>query len=323
MSIRRVLLVGGAGFVGSHLAHALSARGIELRIPTRRVERARHLALLPTADVVGADVSDPAALDALSRDVDAVVNLVGVLHSPEGVPYGPAFAHAHVDIAGSVAEAAKRNGVQRLLHVSALGAASDAPSGYQRSKAAGEAAVRSAFGTAGLSILRPSVMFGPGDSFLRLFGQLARRFPVLPLAGASARFQPVYVGDAVAVMLRALDDVNAQGQCLTLVGPQVYTLEELVDYAARQVGCPRRIIALPEGLGMLQARLMELAPEPVMSRDNLRSMRQDNIAPDTPLPYGVTATRLEAVAPRYLADVSVRAGYSPIRTRARRGEGWY
>ena len=316
MTPTRVVLVGGTGFVGSAIANRLSAAGVGVLVPTRRRSRAAHLLLLPTVEVVEADVHDPATLARLFAGADAVVNLVGVLHSPPGRPWGVAFERAHVELPKRIVAACDAAGVRQLVHVSALGADADGPSEYQRSKAAGEAAVRAA--RCAWTILRPSVIFGHGDSFLNLFAGLARIFPLLPLAGANARFQPVWVEDVADVVWRSLTDPAAAGQTWELAGPHTYTLRELVRYVSTLVGHPRPVLALPEALAMLQARLMELAPQPLMSRDNVRSMRVDNVARGAPLPFGLEPTPLEAIAPLWLGKAGTRAQLDPFRRNANR-----
>ena len=318
MKLKRVVLIGGSGFVGSAIANRLCKAGIEVLIPTRRRSRAGHMLLLPNTQVVEADVHDPATLANLFAGADAVVSLVGILHSRSGTPYGPDFARAHVELPKKIVAACRAAGVSRLVHVSALGADVDGPSEYQRSKAAGEAAIRSTGADLAWTILRPSVIFGRGDSFLNLFADLARSFPVLPLAGAKAQFQPVYVEDVAEVVWRSLQDPGSAGQIFELAGPTVYTLRQLVEYVSALVGCPRPIIPLCESLGLLQARLMELAPQPLMSRDNVRSMRAPNVASGAPLPFGLRPTPLEAVVPGWLGAQSSRARYYPFRRHARR-----
>lgn len=315
---RRVVLIGGSGFVGSAIANRLSASGTLVLIPTRRRSRAGHVLLLPTIDVVEADVHDPATLSRLFSGADAVVNLVGILHSRGGDPYGPDFANAHVELPKKIVTACRAAGVRRLVHISALGASAEGPSEYLRSKAAGEAAIRSTGSDLDWVILRPSVMFGRNDRFLNMFADLAGLFPVLPLAGADARFQPVYVEDVAEVVVRALSTPEAAGQIYELAGPTVYTLRELVKYVCEVTGRKRAILALPASLGALQARLMELAPQPLMSRDNLRSMEVDNVVSGTPLPFGLTPTAVEEVVPTWLGTDGQRAFYYPFRRYARR-----
>lgn len=301
-----VLLIGGSGFVGTVVAARLTKEGWALRVPTRRQSNARHLLVLPAAEVVDADVFDDAALDRLMRGVDAVVNLVGVLHSPPGDPYGPAFARAHVELPKRLVAACARNGVSRLVHISALGADADGPSEYQRSKAAGEAVIRGADASLGWTILRPSVIFGEGDSFLNLFANLAKLTPVMPLGGANTHFQPVWVEDVARVVSACLQRRDSIDECYTVAGPTRYTLRELVRYAGALGGRTPWVIPAPEGVAMVQARLLELAPQPMMSRDNVRSMRVNNVAVGAPLPFGMTPTPLEAVAPEYLREPTRR-----------------
>ncbi len=318
MNPRRVVIIGGTGFIGSAIANRLTAAGVSVLIPTRRRSRAGHVLLLPNAEVVEADVHDPAALVGLFAGADAVINTVGVLHSRPGSPYGPGFARAHVELPQKIVAACRTAGVRRLVHISALGADADGPSEYQRSKAAGEAAIRSTGADLDWTILRPSVVFGRGDRFLNLFAELARTFPVLPLAGAKTRFQPVYVEDVAEVMWRCLTEPDSAGQIYALAGPTTYSLRELVEYVSALIDRPRPVIPLPEGLAMVQARLMELAPHPLMSRDNVRSMRVDNVASGAPLPFGLQPTALEAVVPGWLGEGGGRARYYPFRRSARR-----
>lgn len=304
MEYSSVLVIGGSGFIGCHVVSELAKIGRHVIVPTRRLEPAKHLIVLPTVDVVLADVHDDATLAGLLRDVDAVINLVGILHSRPAhgdAPYGPDFAKAHVELPRRLAAACAANGVHRLLHVSALGADPQGPSMYQRSKAAGEAAVLSEPSVA-VTIFRPSVVFGEDDHFLNLFAALQKRFPLMPLACADARFQPVYVEDVARAIVQSLDNLRLAGKVIELAGPKVYTLRELVQLAGRYSGHPRRVIALSESMGRLQARLMEHLPGgPLMSRDNLDSMKVDNVSsspvdPDlrwAPVP-------LEVVAPKYL-----------------------
>ncbi len=317
--MKQVVLIGGSGFVGKAIANRLSEAGFKLLVPTRRRSRAAHLLVLPTIEVVEANVFDRATLARLLTGADAVISLVGVLHSKPGTPYGPDFARAHVELPALIAQTCAEVGVPRLIHISALGASADGPSEYQRSKAAGEAAI-TAHSTPEWTILRPSVIFGRDDSFLNLFAGLAKLFPVLPLAGANARFQPVYVDDVARAVQHCLTHPDTAGQIHELAGPHTYTLRELVEYVCQLVGKKRIIFPLSERLAMLQARLMELAPTPLMSRDNVRSMRADNVASGPAQPFGFEPTPLEAVAPAYIGQQHVRGGYYESRHRAGRGE---
>ena len=298
---RSILLIGGSGFIGTHIASRLADAGCRVIVPTRRQARARHLLVLPTVQVVEADVYDAAQLDRLLSECDAVINLVGVLHSRPGQPWGPAFERAHVELPRRLVQACRRKGVTRLLHMCALGAAADGPSMYQRSKAEGEKIVLGS----GLDVtsFRPSVVFGPEDQFLNLFAQLQRWLPVMALGGAEAKFQPVFVGDVADAFVRALDDPASCGKTYELVGPHVYTLRELVRLAGVYSGHPRAIIAMPERVARLQAWLFEQLPgQPLMSRDNVDSMKADNVASGQyPVPPHWHPQPLEAVAPDYLA----------------------
>lgn len=321
MTYRTVLVVGGSGFVGSHLVAQLAARmGREILVPSRRYERARDLLLLPTVTLIEADVNDDATLARLLPGVDAVINLAGVLHSAagkSGAPYGPAFARTHVELPKRLVAACARHGVRRYLHMSALGAAADAPSMYLRSKAAGELAAVSQPALA-TTIFRPSVIFGPEDHFLNRFASLQKIFPVMPLGGAEARFQPVYVEDVAQAFITALETDATIGQTYELAGPAIYTLRELVVLAGIWSGHPRPVFGLPPALARLQAWLLELLPgEPLMSRDNFDSMQVDNVAAGPMAPVlGIEPVALEAVAPYYLTGRMPRDGYSNARRKA-------
>lgn len=297
-----VLVIGGSGFIGAHIVSRLAASGHQVIVPTRRLPRARHLLVLPTVQVVEADIYDEATLNRLIGQVDAVINLVGVLHSKPGHPWGPQFERAHVELPRRIAQACIQQGVKRCLHMGALGAASDAPSMYQRSKAAGEHLMRT---TPELDVtsFRPSVVFGPEDQFLNVFARMQAVLPVMVLGGADAKFQPVFVGDVAQAFVDALDDPHSFGKVYELVGPQVYTLRELVRLAGSYAGHARPLIALPSSLARLQAFLLEHMPGgPIMSRDNLDSMKADNVASgDYTLPPSWDPTSLEAVAPHYLS----------------------
>jgi NADH dehydrogenase len=301
--LKNILIIGGTGFLGSAITREIARRPTSadfcLTLPTRRRERTKHLAVLPTANIVDANVHDPATLERLMRDQDAVISLVGVLKGGEGEPYGPGFARAHAELPAKIAAAAKATGVQRVLHVSALKVAADAPSGYLRSKAAGEAALQAA--GLDLTIFRPSVIFGQGDSFLTLFAGMAKIAPFFPLACADARFQPVWVDDVVAAVVDSLERPQSIGQSYDLCGPKVYALRELVSYAAAIGGHPRLVFGIPDAIAWLQAWAMEFIPNGPMTRDNIRSMRIDSVCDSgCSLPFGRVATPLEAVAPTYL-----------------------
>ena len=320
MKNENFLVVGGSGFVGRHLVAALAARGARVTVPTRRRERAKHLILLPTVEVLECDPGDEYALERLARGRDAVINLVGVLHSRRGGErgpndYGPDFAAAHVELPRALVSACRDAGVQRLLHMSALGASPSAPSEYLRSKGLGERAVLDADDLAGC-VFRPSVIFGPDDHFLNLFATLAGLAPVLPLACPEARFQPVYVGDVVAAFLAALGSRDARGS-YDLGGPKEYTLRELVKVVCRTTGRVRLVIGLPDAAAWLQAAVMEQLPGPLITRDNLRSMQVPNVTA-SPLPFGLVPTALEAAAPSWLAPAGPRERYPVLRWRARR-----
>lgn len=321
----KILVVGGSGFVGRHLVAALAASGVEVTVPTRRLERAKPLLLLPTVCVVEADVGAANTLARLAGGHDALINLAGVLHSRRGRPdergphdYGPDFAHAHVEVAQAAVAACRASGVKRLLHMSALGASRDAPSEYLRSKGVAQEAVLAAEDLA-VTVFRPSVIFGPDDRFLNLFTELAAIFPVLPLGSPQARFQPVYIGDVVRAYIAALARPETAGKRYDLCGPKVYTLRELVEYACRVSGRRRVVIGLSDNLSVLQARLMELSPRPLMTRDNVRSMQVPSVCGDCePLPFALVPTPLEAVVPGWLAPAGPRDRYPKMRWRARR-----
>ncbi|MEO7853172.1 MAG: complex I NDUFA9 subunit family protein [Rubrivivax sp.] len=297
---RRVLVLGGTGFVGRTLCERVAQRGCgtRLTVPTRRLNHAREVQALPIVDPLECDVHDDAQLARAVEGHDAVVNLVAILHGNAA-----AFDKVHVALPRRLAAVCARAGVTRLVHVSALGVAAQAPSLYLRSKAEGEALLRAA--PLQLSVLRPSVMFGDDDRFLNLFARLQRLFPVMPLAGASARFQPVWVDDVAEAIVRCLDRPNTIGQTYECAGPAVCTLAELVGLAGRLSGHERPVWPLPDWLGRWQASAMELLPgPPLMSRDNLASMRVPNVASGT-LPglqaLGIEPAALQAVVPQYLS----------------------
>jgi NADH dehydrogenase len=323
MEITTVAVLGGSGFVGRHVCHALAAEGYRVRVPTRDRERAKEqLILLPTVDVTVADVHDPAQLAELVRGAEAVINLVGVLHDGRGTT---TFQAAHVELARKVVAACRESGVRRLLHMSAVGADAAGPSRYLRTKGEAEAVVRES----GLAwtIFRPSVVFGRGDGFLNLFAKLLRLAPVVALPCPSARFQPVHVEDVATAFVRSLGDPASAGKSYDLCGPRVYRLRELVEYVGETTGRPRPVVGLNDSLSWLQALAMEMPPlkqilrslDMLMTRDNYHSMKVDSVC-GCDFPFGIAPVALEAVAPAYLGNRTPRRRYYGFRGQAGRDE---
>lgn len=316
--MKNVLVLGGTGFVGAHVCEKLVRAGASVTVPTRRRNNARKLLHLPTLTALELDVHDAASLRQVMAGHDAVVNCVAILHGSAAQ-----FERTHVALAQSVAQAAVANRVGQLVHISALGVTPQspqtAPSKYLRSKSLGELAVAQAQGQlpgtaqgqgVQVSVLRPSVIFGAEDKFLNLFASLQRVAPFVPLAGAHARFAPVWVEDVAQAVLQCLQRSgrSASPLVLELCGPEVFTLQQLVQLAGGWGGVGgghgRAVLPLPHWAGYLQALLMECAPgAPLMSRDNLDSMKVDNVATGA-VPglefLGITPASMRSIAPAYL-----------------------
>ncbi len=314
--IHKICIVGGTGFVGRHLAPRLARAGYNLRIPTRHAFRHRDLQVLPNLELIEADIHEERTLGSLFADCQAVINLVGILN--ERGHDGSGFRRVHVDLPRKIVDTCHAKGVHRLLHMSALGA-EDTPetSFYLRTKAEGEKLVHLMAGdNLAVTSFRPSVIFGPGDSFLNRFAKLLRVVPgVFPLACAKARFQPVYVGDVANAFHFALEDQNSFGERLDLCGPRIYTLEELVHYTAGLIGVKRLIVPLPDWMSRLQASILEYFPGKPFSLDNYRSLQKDSICPE-----GVSTcpTALESIAPLYLGGEDWEDRLQRLREQARR-----
>lgn len=313
MKINNICIVGGSGFVGQHMAHLLAAQGINLRIPTRRRERVKSLLVLPTVDVIEANVHDPKELDRLLVGIDAVINLVGILDGD--------FVFTHVELPKKIVAACERNKVPRLLHVSALNANINGASAYLRSKGEGERVILES--NLKTTIFRPSVIFGPGDSFLNLFADLVRRLPVLPLASPNSKFQPVFVENVVKAIAASLSTPATFGQSYDLCGPKIYSLRQIVEYVSTITEHKLSVIGLSDRLSYLQAMVLEFLPGKIMTRDNYLSMKIDSICDcnnesDLAAVFGIHPTELEEVAPLYLTHNTPRNRYPGFRDRTGR-----
>lgn len=312
MHTTKVLLLGGSGFIGCAIAEALTKGGYDVTVPSRQRERAKHLLLLPTCEVIEANVFDHATLDLLVRGHDVVINLIGILHGN--------FEFTHVRFPQMVAECCAANHVNRLLHMSALNADATGPSEYLRSRGHGEAAVLKVAQSTGLAvtIFRPSVVFGEGDHFLNMFAMLAKVFPIIPLGSPAALFQVVWVEDVARAFVRAITLPATIGKTYPLVGPTVYTLQQLLEYVISQSGSRCKILGLGPTLSKLQATVFEFLPGKLITRDNLASMRLPNTSPD-PFPsiFGAPSA-LEGVVPGYMPGQSGRARYQSFRHRSLR-----
>ena len=316
---RRVCVLGGTGFLGRRLAARLAKSNWRVRVPTRSSERPDALRVLPNVRVITADIHNPATLADLLSDCDAVVNLVGILNE-KGYD-GSGFRHAHVELIEKVLAAGEAAGVSRLVQVSAIAAdARGGPSHYLRSKGEAEERIGAHAGELAWTILRPSVIFGPGDSFLNRFAGLLRLLPgPFPLARANALFAPVHVDDVAAAIQLGMEDRRTDGQCYELCGPEVYTLRELVQMTARAIGQQRRIVGLPDGIAKLQARIMERLPGKAFTMDNYRSLTVPSVCTSDGLDaLGIRPRALSVSLPEVLGMPREQAELNSYRQLAGR-----
>ena len=315
MTIKTITILGGAGFVGSSIVAKLDQLGYQVKVLSRRREAAKHLILLPNVQVVDCDIADNHALKKALKGSDAVINLVGILHENSK----NSFEKIHHQLPRRLAQMCEELSIARLIHMSALQASKNAPSAYLKSKAAGEAAVSEFSKKLDITIFKPSVVFGRGDSFVNLFANLVRYLPVIALAKPNAKFQPIWVEDVAQCFVNALENTATYGKSYELGGPTVYTLKALVQKVMAILGKQRPIIGLNDGLSMAQGFMLELMPIKLMTRDNIRSMQVDNVCGTSMASeLDVVPTSLDVVAPEYLLDISPRAGYDTFRSAAGR-----
>ena len=302
MAPRQITVFGGSGFIGRYLVKRLADDGWRIVIAVRDPEAAQFLK--PLGDVgqivpVAVNVADKEAVHAAVGGSSSVVNLVGILFERGK----QRFARVHVDAARHIGEAAQAHGVERMVHISSIGAVTNSPSAYARSKAAAEEIVATNF--PGASILRPSIVFGPEDGFFNLFGRLAVVSPVLPLFGGGVtRFQPVYVCDVATAIVRCLDDPATAGMTFELGGPTVYAFRELMQIVLRETQRHCRLLPLPYGVASLQAAFLQFLPTPPLTPDQVRLMKIDHVVGEGVAglcALGINPTMLEIVVPTYLA----------------------
>lgn len=301
-----VTVFGGSGFVGTQVVRSLARRGLRIRVAVRNPNLAHDLK--PLGDVgqvmpIYGDITDPATVKSAVAGADIVINLVGILYERPG---SKAFERIHVDGARTVAEAAREAGARHFVQMSAIGADADSGSAYARSKARGEAAVKDAF--PGASIVRPSIVFGPGDGFFNRFAALSGLTPALPLiGGGQSRFQPVFVGDVAEAVARVATEDAWAGQTVELGGPAIVTFEEVLKMIAHETGRHRMLLPLPfpvaRAIGSLAQLTTLVGLPPVLTRDQVVMMQTDNVVSDgaTGLTdLGIEPTGMAAVVPGYL-----------------------
>lgn len=301
-----ITVFGGSGFVGRHIVRALAKAGYRVRVAARRPHLAQDLRVMGVVgqvQLVQANVRVASSVARALEGASGVVNLVGVLNESGR----QTFTRLHALGAKTVAEAAASAGIDRVVHVSAIGADADSPSRYARTKAEGESAVATARPTA--TILRPSIVFGAGDSFFNRFASMARFVPALPLfGGGKTRFQPVFAGDVARAVLAALESDDARGRTYELGGPGVYSFAELMRFILEEIDRPRVLLPLPWAVGNVIAMGAEIAAilpfvEPVITRDQLVQLKRDNVVSEgvgTLADLGIAGETIDAIVPAYL-----------------------
>ena len=300
-STKLAVVYGGSGFLGRHIVRALANDGWRIRVAVRHPNTAHFLkpmGRVGSIQIVKTNINNDASVEAAMHGADAVINLVGIL-----VPGGSQrFDAIHIEGARRIARLAAAQGVARLVHISALGAAKDSTARYFRTKAEGEAAVRDAYASA--TVFRPSLVFGPEDDFFNRFGWLARMSPVLPLiGGGKTRFQPVYVGDVAQAIVQVLAKPETAGKVFELAGPQVYTFKEIMQLVLRETRRKRILLPLPFGIARIQAMFLGLLPKPLLTLDQVRMLATDNVPSDGSLglrDLGIAPTAAETIIPSYL-----------------------
>jgi NADH dehydrogenase len=299
-----VTIFGGDGFVGTQVVQELARRGHRFLVAVRRPDLAGHVRPLGTVGQImpiQANVRNAESVQRAVAGADIVINLVGI-----GFQRGrQTFSAVHVAGARNVAAAAKAAGARALIHMSVLGADLNSPSAVASSRAAGEAEVFAAIPSA--VVIRPSIIFGPGDGFFNLMGSLARLFPILPLIGGRTKFQPVYVRDVAAAFAVAAEGGVKPGRIYELGGPEVVTHRQLMQRILAETGRHNPLLPIGPRLGKLLAAPMRLAPKPLLTGDQVMQLQHDNIVSPaataerrTLAAFGVTPTPMEAVLPSYL-----------------------
>jgi len=317
MGIDSVCVFGGAGFVGRHLVAQLAAAGWNVKVPTRRRERQKSRLVCPTVDMIECDVYDPASLDRHLAGMGAVIFLPGILNESGGAT----FHRVHVELVRTVSESCIRMGVGRFLHMSALNAdAAGGASEYLRTKGEGEDIAHLAGDSMAVTSFRPSVIFGPDDSFFNRFADLLKLSPIVPLACPLARFKPVYVGDVADAFVTTLDMDETAGARLELCGPDEFSLEEIVRATASMMGIRRRIIPLGDRASRLMANVLRFAPGKPMTPDNYRSLQVPSVCRENGFaPFGIQPKSVASIMPLHLQGRAQRGRYYAYRRTAGRG----
>jgi uncharacterized protein YbjT (DUF2867 family) len=302
-----VTVFGGSGFVGSHVVRAFAQAGWRVRAACRRPDLAGHLQPYGAVGQIQAVQANLRAehrwsVERAVAGADAVVNLVGILYASGK----QTFSSVQAEGPAIVAEAARAAGVGAFVQVSAIGADPDSASEYARSKAAGEAGVRAVL--PGAVVMRPSIVFGPDDDFFNRFAGMARLSPFLPLVGGGeTRFQPVYVGDVAAAILKGATGAAAPGSVYELGGPEVKTFRELLELTLETIGRKRMLVPVPFGIATLQAKLLQLLPAPLLTVDQVELLKSDNVVSEAAIRegrtlqgLGIVPTSLATILPSYL-----------------------
>jgi NADH dehydrogenase len=320
MKLLSICVLGGTGFLGTRLVARLIKDGHQVTVLSRDREQHKHLLVLPGLTLQNCDVYDEAQLSERLRGKDVAINLVGILN--ERGFGGRGFARAHAELTQVLLQAARSAGVPRLLQMSALKAATDAPSHYLRSKGQAERLIRESGTTLDWTIFQPSVMFGPGDSFLNRFAGLLASIPfIFPLPKPNARLQPVLVDDVVDAMLHCLRGGSSSRQTYELGGPGVYTLREIVSLVAKLTAHRRWIIGLPDFVSRLQALLMDFVPGRPFSSDNYRSLTVDSVCVEDGFArLGIKPQSMLASARQYLGALEDNARLSHSRAAVGRAK---
>ena len=313
-----ICILGGTGFVGTRLVSRLIRAGHRVTVLTRNREAHKHLLVLPGLSLLNCDVYDAGVLSEYFRGQDVVVNLVGILN--ERWFGGDGFRRAHTELTRGVLQACRSANVTRLLQLSSLKADPAAPSYYLRSKGEAEQIIREQAGEVDWTIFKPSVMFGPGDSFLNRFAKLLAALPLaFPLAKPQARFQPVFVDDVIEALVRALSGGLTSRQTVELGGPHIYTLRQIVELVATLTGHRRWILGLPDFVARTQAFFMNFVPGRPFSSDNYRSLCVDSVCTVAGLTaLGITPQAMPGVAKTYLGSFEDNARLSECRSQGGR-----